>query len=439
MEITLHGGVNNIGGNCVLIEDEDKRLLFDYGVDLRKWRKYYEFPFILPRDHNELIKLGVIPNPEEIGEVDACFISHLHADHYKYPAIKTKTLFVPESELLYFRHKVKSRRYRKLEDISNFEVFDANLKYTEKFNVYPILVIHSSISAVSYVLLTSDGVVIYTGDFKLHGRRCKECEEYDTCKAKRRYKNLKELVNLHKKTGEKCKVLICEGTNLGRFVTPLDEKDVEDKFKEIFIKTRKAIIIYMSPIDIERLLSVIRAAKSTASKGDEYVKPIIVGEPDLIYIIEKYFTDEIKEGVFGLTQNLAKYATMNWYIFDEHPHLIEEGKYIFLANNRITEYIRKYKPPRGSVFIYSQSEPSDEETEIKVERLNSWLSTLGIPSYHVHSSGHAYPWDLRDFIESLNPEYVIPIHTTNPEMFKSIVPDNTKLIIPEKGINITVK
>ena len=46
-EITLFGGVGEIGGNAVLIEDKKagRRLLFDYGVNYRVFKKYFEFPF----------------------------------------------------------------------------------------------------------------------------------------------------------------------------------------------------------------------------------------------------------------------------------------------------------------------------------------------------------------------------------------------------------
>ena len=76
------------------------------------------------------------------------------------------------------------------------------------------------------------------------------------------------------------------------------------------------------------------------------------------------------------------------------------------------------------------SEPFDEEGEIQHEKLLNWCNYYGMPQYHVHSSGHASPHELRKLIETINPETVYPIHTDRPELVKRYLTDleiNVKL------------
>jgi len=36
MEITLHGGVNEIGGNKILVEHKNTRIFLDFGMSFKK-------------------------------------------------------------------------------------------------------------------------------------------------------------------------------------------------------------------------------------------------------------------------------------------------------------------------------------------------------------------------------------------------------------------
>jgi len=39
--ITFHGGVNEIGGNKILLEDNDTRIFLDFGLSFKKGIKFY--------------------------------------------------------------------------------------------------------------------------------------------------------------------------------------------------------------------------------------------------------------------------------------------------------------------------------------------------------------------------------------------------------------
>ena len=109
MEIEIYGGINEIGGNKVFINIDDKKLLFDFGLSFNDNNKYFS-NFLSPRKFNGIVDylyLGLIPplndlyrndyispftqilkkesyslHSSDINKVDACFLTHAHLDHF---------------------------------------------------------------------------------------------------------------------------------------------------------------------------------------------------------------------------------------------------------------------------------------------------------------------------------------------------------------------
>ncbi len=46
--ITLYGGINEIGGNKILLEDGDRRLFLDFGFPYKRHKLFYE-EYLKPR------------------------------------------------------------------------------------------------------------------------------------------------------------------------------------------------------------------------------------------------------------------------------------------------------------------------------------------------------------------------------------------------------
>ena len=63
VEITFFGGVGEVGGNKILISDNDTRVFFDFGVSFARNKQYYA-EFIQPRTCSglgDLLEFGLIP------------------------------------------------------------------------------------------------------------------------------------------------------------------------------------------------------------------------------------------------------------------------------------------------------------------------------------------------------------------------------------------
>ena len=103
--VRLFGGVGEIGGNTILVEDGDTKLLLDFGKNFPRFNMYFNYPFNIPSRSitRELIKTGVVPHitstdgkplkifvdyedgqPKE-SRGDAAFsgvlVTHAHSDH----------------------------------------------------------------------------------------------------------------------------------------------------------------------------------------------------------------------------------------------------------------------------------------------------------------------------------------------------------------------
>src|SRR4030043_1082376 len=89
--LTFFGGVNEIGGNKILLQDRDTRVFFDFGMSYAMKKQFYSPPFLSPRSEKSLQELGILPKLEGVYKfdqtpptVDAVFISHGHLDHTAY-------------------------------------------------------------------------------------------------------------------------------------------------------------------------------------------------------------------------------------------------------------------------------------------------------------------------------------------------------------------
>lgn len=71
---TVYGGVGEIGGNKILVEEGDSRILLDFGMSFGKFARYYS-EFVKPRSMaalRDLLALDLLPAIDGIYRQDAC-------------------------------------------------------------------------------------------------------------------------------------------------------------------------------------------------------------------------------------------------------------------------------------------------------------------------------------------------------------------------------
>ncbi|HYB77511.1 MAG TPA: MBL fold metallo-hydrolase RNA specificity domain-containing protein, partial [Thermoplasmata archaeon] len=88
------------------------------------------------------------------------------------------------------------------------------------------------------------------------------------------------------------------------------------------------------------------------------------------------------------------------------------------------------RPPKGSPFIHSMSEPFSED-DVDDRVMHNWLDHFGLEFHQMHASGHASGTELLDIVRATGAKAVYPIHTEHPEAFEKAGP---AVRSPELGV-----
>ena len=366
---------------------------------------------------------------------------------------KKNSKFKDKSEIEYKR--ARKNDYKKHEVVRNINII--NPGEHKPFNtsdgkiiITPYSVDHSIPGSCAYIIEQDGRSVVYTGDFRRHGMH-QEWVNY--------------FIDAAKKTNPIA--IISEGTR----VPSIDEyksDDYEDdslsedevkKDSGELIKHHNELILFNCPSrNLDRILLYYELAK----KNDR----ILAITPKIhMYIewfkkkLDSFDEREIKE--FYKYYDLPEYdddfisvylPRKGWGRFELQDYnkrervILEEKKYVNFKNLKaeperylmyldyymINELIDLDQRQDSILFINSTTDPFNEEMVIQEKKLNAWLNRFGvIKTETIHSSGHINVDDLIHTLSSIQADYVIPVHSENPETFKEFGL-SSNVIIPEK-------
>ena len=437
--LTFHGGVNEIGGNKIILEDGDTRVLLDFGMSFSKRDQYYSFPLLSPRNEEELLELGILPDLKGLyrfdstkPQFDAVFLTHSHLDHAAYVSFLKREIPVYCGETAatilnaYSEVRLPSLEFD-LEGLT-FRTFRTGDRIKlGSLMVEPVHVDHSIPGSYGFIINTGFGTVVYTGDFRRHGARPSMTEEF-----------------LAKATDAQPDVVVTENTNMAS-VELSSEDEVEEKLNSIIGAAPGLVLANFAGADVDRFRSFYKAAVGNGRQlaislrqayimrrlgVDPYLDiPKIDDENILIYQKRKsrYYSWEQEIMTFGKTVDAEMISKM-------------QGNVVLACSFYDLSELIEVKPSPGSCYILSASEPFNEEMEIDFNRLINWLEHYGLPQYHVHVSGHITPLHLRKALETMNPKKIIPVHGNHPELFSKFMRNlKGKVVLPEKEETYNVR
>jgi ribonuclease J len=285
-----------------------------------------------------------------------------------------------------------------------------------QFDIKCRAVDHSIYGASGYIL-SGDTTVAYTGDFRLHGKNGNKSKEFI-------------------QSAKDASILIIEGTRASREDREESEEEVYENCFDIIQDAKGVVVADFSARNFERLEIFEEIGKKL---GREIVIPT-----KQVYLLKAL---EQVDGV-DRTNNIKvfdayKTITYSWeknFLIDRvdyiEPHVIANApeKYILCFSLYEIKHLLDIKPQNGT-YIYSSSEAFQEESEFDFIRLNNWLKHLGfdICGFEIkneagrlkpefpkgfHASGHAAKSDLQWAIDTIDPDYIVPVHTENPSWFK---------------------
>jgi len=439
VSLTFYGGVGEIGGNKILLRDGDTRILLDFGMNFAERSKFYSTPWLAPRDERGFLEFGLLPRIEgtyefddKPAEVDAVLLSHSHTDHTAcLPFLKKEIpVFCGETtELLLkaFNETTFGRSFEKNIEGLQFNTFRTGAKLKiGSVEVEPVHVDHSVPGSYGFIVHTSEGAVVYSGDFRMHGARADLTADFTKAAAK-----------------TKPIAMICEGTNLTDAEVST-EQEVQSKIAKVVASTPRLVLADFRPADVDRIRTFHRAAKENGRQLAISLKQA--------YILQKLKADknlelpEIDSNEFLIFQREKKrYFKWENAIADHYPNVVDaqrvgelQSKVILSASYSDFNEMLDIRPQPGSSFIFSTSEPFNEEMEIQRDRYTNWLDHFGLPMYHIHCSGHIMPTEARKVIEMVAPKKFFPVHTENPGLYARYVSDIAKVELAQKGISYEI-
>jgi len=226
VNIKIHRGENQIGGNIIEIASETTKIILDAGLELNG----------KPGEHFDL------PGLFKYKGYDAVFLSHYHSDHMglAYEVHPDIPVYMGESS---FQIVSASDKYK---GVKTFRV-EGFMSHKQPIQIGDMIVTpffcdHSAFD--SYMILVESGneKILYTGDFRANGR--------------------KPFQWLMDQLPKKVDTLIIEGTTLSRGDKKnITESELEEKAVELFSKTDGPIFVLQSSMNIDRIVTMYRAGK----------------------------------------------------------------------------------------------------------------------------------------------------------------------------------
>ena len=120
--------------------------------------------------------------------------------------------------------------------------------------------------------------------------------------------------------------------------------------------------------------------------------------------------------------------------FLEYPDLKQlKGKYFVFLTSLHNDLTNNIDFNLKGLFISSSLDPYSEEFYDNTKTIGHALKNYGIPCYRAHASGHATPHDLINFINEVNPHYLIPIHTEHANFFEKLFQNSNVNVIPSEA------
>ena len=528
VRLTFYGGINEIGGNKILLEDGERRLFLDFGFPYKRHKQFYE-EYLKPRPGAGLLDplaMGLLPplkglyredlvTPDlwqqfrnsslyrELDRLDGVILSHGHLDHSGHIAFlrddisvysTVTTAFIAKAiqdsgkadfdqQVCYFDYKQPGKPAGWKQEAllttdkkqqRRFCVDDAELKALSEdavnfwlkspgqkplgscpltghsgcgLNLRCFPVDHSIPGACAWGIETSSGWIIYSGDLRLHGKREQVTRKF-----------IEEAGKLRPRA------LILEGTNVTREKNVF-EREVYDNGLKAIKGAGGLVIADFPPRDVGRLLTFLQIARDTNRKlailpKDAYLL-------NTMRLLEPEIPDIAQEASIVIYQDTIASKSPNRWLqnlcrdYGSKMVLAEdvrsaEDKFILCFSFWDINELPSLRPKPGSLYVFSSSEPHDEEQEIDFRRLHSWLRHFEICGFGLpvekngdweipeeerglHASGHACGPDLLEVARGIKPEVLIPVHSEHPDFYVAhLSGSEINIVLPAVGGTIEV-
>ncbi len=420
MKIIIHGGNDQIGGNCVEIASETTRLIFDIGMPL-DGLQFQSGELASIENRERLLRDGILPDVKGLyywdePTVDAVVISHSHMDH-----VGWASLVHPRVKLLMnsLTHRLILGRMDSLRGqgltFSRIQYFSSGERIeVGDVVISPYAVDHSASDAYAFLIEGCGKTIVYTGDFRSHGR------------------NGDLISDMLLKLPVSIDALVIEGTNLGKDIyRAKKEENLEQEITKHCKKTDGIVLGLTATQNIDRIISFYNAAITSGrtlvvDPYQAHILDIVSGEMQLPINklqIRVIYTQRTSKALAESGNKKILYRYKNLKISKDEMYE-NPNKYLFLVRGSMIKDLKALKLDSSSSFIYSLWQGYKASGDIS--RLLAICTIYKIPVIDLHTSGHADSDTLQQLIQCIKPRKIIPIHTLHGEEFLNFAPEVIK-------------
>ena len=411
MKIKFNGGMNQIGGNSVIVSTPNTCLLLDAGIAVTGDTR-------------------LIPDSDQI---DAILLSHAHMDHYgqlsELPAnipvyCGEITWRLIQASVLFNGKSLLKRQVNFIRPFQEFSIGDFSI------TAYPTD--HSAPDSMAFLISDRRNRIFYTGDFRGSGRKT-------NC--------FKHLVD---NPPEKIDALIIEGTMLGRDDgKALNERAVEKEMIECLNRYNNLpFFLIASPQNIDRMVSCYRAA----IQSDR----VLVLDIYSAWVLRQFKmvspASKIPDFSWDKIKVIAKGKTASRYygVLKENPEFFGEFTREIYASGNLLLLEDIAKEPDRYFIKTSYIEHIAEQCSFKefgviyslwpgyIKDTSKYLALQASPEVRfekIHAGCHASLNELRLLVQALKPAMTIPIHTEHAELLAGFT-DNVQMAAPGAEIDL---
>lgn len=401
MRLCVHRGTREIGGTCVEVEAAGDRIVLDLGLPLNA----YEASKVALPD------VAGFAAPD--ASLKAIVLSHGHRDHWGLvPRLRAPVPLVMGAATERIMRAAAPFVPNGFAPTAVAHLQDRNPLKIGAFTITPFLVDHSGFDAYAMVVEAASKRLFYSGDLRAHGKKAGLFER---------------LVRLPPRDID---LMLMEGSSLGRIDDTAkfpSEDELEQVFAERFGATAGAVLIACSAQNIDRVVTIYRAARRTGRQlvVDAYAAEILkatgyhsIPKPAddwsdvTVFIPQAQRRSLVRKGIAHLVdaykgrriwpENLASHAARSVFLI--RPWMLGE-----LCERGVLG---------GARVIWSQWEGylnNGSGADLRAK-----CKDCGLPFEVIHTSGHASPGDLKRLASAISPKRLVAIHTFERSRFPSL-------------------
>ncbi|MEK6827728.1 MAG: RNase J family beta-CASP ribonuclease [Nanoarchaeota archaeon] len=406
IEICTIGGYNEVGKNSTAVRIDDEVYILDLGIHLENYIKYTKDEDIVVADPRELMSGGAVPDISAIddwkGKVNIIMPTHAHLDHlgaipYLANNFKAPIMCTPfTSEVLKgILTEDKIGLNNKIRSMSANSMFQASSNVKIEF----VHATHSTPHTVMIALHTKNGVILYANDFKF--------DLFPTLGKKPNFKRLEELGK------QKVLALICDSTYAADARKMPSESIAKEMLKEVMLgidAKNKHVVVTTFSSHIARLKSIVEFGQKMGRRivfmgrsMSRYVRAAestgIANFSSKVEILR--FSAQIKKKLKKIAKERGRYLM----VVTGH-----QGEPKSTLAKMMNGELKFNFMPEDHIIFSCKTIPTPTNIANR-ERLESDLRNCNARIFKdIHQSGHAAREDLRDLINLVKPEHIIPAH-----------------------------